>query len=291
MNRRRAALAALAAAVFCAAVPMRAQGRAECESMQSRILSHRVGYCVLLPPGYAPKKRKYPVLYFLHGLGGNQFVFVQDGAFNLIEDLWERRKIGGFLIVTPAGDDSFYINSRNGKVRYEDFLTREFFPLIERHYAVEGGRKYRAIAGMSMGGYGALHLAFRHPEMFGSVGTESAALIERLPHIRMGNSSRATRRIFGGAFGSPPSQEFWRRNSPLTLARTFRPAGLKIYFDCGEEDDFGFNRGAEVLDKLLASRRIPHEFHLYPGGHNWVYFARHLPAVLEFESAAFGLKP
>jgi S-formylglutathione hydrolase FrmB len=62
---------------------------------------------------------------------------------------------------------------------------------------------------------------------------------------------------------------------------------MKIYFDCGSEDDFGFDAGAEALDKLLTSRRIPHEFHLYPGGHNWSYFAEHLPALLEFHNQVF----
>jgi enterochelin esterase-like enzyme len=62
---------------------------------------------------------------------------------------------------------------------------------------------------------------------------------------------------------------------------------LKIYFDCGSEDDYGFDSGAEALDKLLTARRISHEFHLYPGGHNWSYFAEHLPALLKFEFHAF----
>jgi S-formylglutathione hydrolase FrmB len=62
---------------------------------------------------------------------------------------------------------------------------------------------------------------------------------------------------------------------------------LKIYFDCGSEDEYGFDGGAEALDRLLTSRHTPHEFHLYPGGHNWIYFAEHLPALLEFHSGVF----
>jgi S-formylglutathione hydrolase FrmB len=64
-----------------------------------------------------------------------------------------------------------------------------------------------------------------------------------------------------------------------------------IYFDCGSEDDYGFNAGAEALHSLLTSRRIPHEFHLHPVGHNWSYFAEYLPASLQFHSRAFGLGP
>jgi S-formylglutathione hydrolase FrmB len=75
------------------------------------------------------------------------------------------------------------------------------------------------------------------------------------------------------------------------LARTAPIAVLKIYFDCGSEDGYGFNAGAEALDKILSSRHIAHEFHIYPGGHDWEYFAEHLPASLEFEAKAFGLPP
>src|SRR5947209_8261559 len=134
-----------------------------------------------------------------------------------------------------------------------------------------------------MGGYGALRLAFRHPELFGSVSAHSAALIEKLPAVALADSGQtASLRILGDVFGSPPDRAFWERNNPLTLARTAHLAGLKIYFDCGSEDNFGFHAGAKALNNLLASRRIPHEFHLYPGGHNWPYFAEHLPASPSF---------
>jgi len=190
--------------------------------------------------------------------------------------------------VTPAGGASFYINSRDGNQRYEDFLLQEFLPSIEKRYRVQTGRGSRGIAGISMGGYGALHLAFRHPELFGSVGAHSAALLERLPTLTATDSRQLARsRIFAGVFGSPFDPAFWKKNDPLTIARTANLAGLQIYFDCGSEDDFGFESGAVDLDKILTFRHVPHEFHLYPGGHNWVYFAEHLPASLEFQSHAF----
>ncbi len=265
--------------------------RAECLSVRSPILGRDVGYCALLPPGYETSKtQRYPVLYYLHGLGDNQQMFLRAGGLNLVEDEWEHGRIGDFLIVTPEGGTSFYINSRDGRERYEDFLVREFLPFVESRYRVERARKSRGIAGISMGGFGALHLAFRRPELFASVSAGSAALFERLPSVKVtGGQEAAARRILGGAFGSPLDPEFYGRESPLSLAKTFRPAGLKIYFDCGSEDDYGFDRGAESLDKILSARRIPHEYHLYPGGHNWIYFAGHLPASLEFHSLAFGL--
>jgi len=96
-------------------------------------------------------------------------------------------------------------------------------------------------------------------------------------------------RLLGDVFGSPPDRGFWDRNNPLSIARTANLAGLKIYFDCGTEDDYGFNAGAATLDGILTSRHIAHEFHLYPGQHSWQYFAEHLPDSLEFHSHAFGL--
>ncbi|HLZ12573.1 MAG TPA: alpha/beta hydrolase family protein [Candidatus Acidoferrum sp.] len=285
-------LSLLAAVVFLIwpASTHAATGRVECNSLPSKILAHPVRYCVLLPPGYdAEKTRGFPILYFFHGLGDDEQMFVHSGGWNMVEDLWERKELGEFLIATPAAGATFYINSHDGRVRYEDFLVQEFLPAIEKKFRVRAGRANRAVSGVSMGGYGALHLAFRHPELFSSASAHSAALIEKLPSFLGGsvaqNSPRA--RVFGGTFGSPPNAAFWERNSPLGIARTASLAGLKIYFDCGNEDDFGFADGAAALDRVLASRKIPHEFHLYPGRHDWQYFATHLPASLQFHSSVF----
>jgi S-formylglutathione hydrolase FrmB len=266
-----------------------ASGRVECNSVPSKILARPVPYCVLLPPSFdADKTHRFPILYFLHGLGDNEQTFLHTGGWNLIEDLREKGQIKDFVIATPAGGASFYINSRDGKVRFEDFLLQEFFPFIERHYRVRPGRANRAISGISMGGYGALHLAFAHPQLFSSVSAHSAALIEKLPVFLSGNAGTSDRaRVLGGVFGVPPDPAFWERNSPLTLARTASLSGLKIYFDCGSEDDFGFDAGATALDKILSSRKIPHQFHVYPGRHDWSYFASHLEASLSFHSALF----
>jgi S-formylglutathione hydrolase FrmB len=280
-------LSALAA--FSVPAASAATGRAECSSLPSRILAHPVKYCVLLPPSYgAERARRYSILYFFHGLGDDEQMFLHAGGFNLVEDLWERGQLGEFLIVTPAAGATFYINSHDSKVRYEDFLVQEFLPGIESKYRVKPGRANRAVSGASMGGYGALHLAFRHPELFSSVSAHSAALIEKLPAFTAPTQAGTVRaRVLGGTFGSPPDPAFWDRNSPLTLARSATLVNLKIYFDCGDQDDFGFDTGATALDKILTSRRIPHEAHIYPGRHDWAYFAEHLPASLEFHSRTF----
>jgi S-formylglutathione hydrolase FrmB len=274
------------------APPARAAGRVDCLSMSSRILGGAVRYCVLLPPSYdAQPTRRFPVLYFLHGLGDSEQTFVRSGGWQLIEDLWEQRQLGEFLIVTPDGDRSFYINSRDGRQRYEDFFIREFLPGIERRFRTQAGRS-RGIAGVSMGGYGALRFALRYPQLFGAVSVHSAALLEKLPDVKFANPRQsALLGILGEAFGTPPDRAFWERNTPFALARSGHPAVLKIYFDCGSEDGYGFNVGAQQFHEMLASRGIAHEFHIYPGGHDWRYVAEHLSASLQFQSRAFGLKP
>jgi putative tributyrin esterase len=280
--------------LFLVLSPAHAASRAECSSVPSKILGRSVAYCVLLPPSYdSGQLRRYPALYFLHGLGQNEQALLDSGGWNLIQDLWDEKQIGEFLIAAPDGDRTFFINSRDGRSRYEDFLLKEFLPFIETRYRFRPGRHNRGIAGVSMGGYGALHLAFRHPELFGSVSAHSAALIAKLPEGNLDNESAQTlSRALGGAFGTPFNRAFWDRNSPFTLIRDGTlPAGLRIYFDCGAEDDFGFNRGAQAFHDLLVSRKIPHEFHLYPGRHDLSYFAEHLPASLEFQSRAFGFTP
>jgi S-formylglutathione hydrolase FrmB len=95
--------------------------------------------------------------------------------------------------------------------------------------------------------------------------------------------------ILGNVFGNPLDQKFWDLNSPFELAKK-NSASLsrtKIYFDCGTEDRYGFNRGAGELDQTLGSLKIPHEFHLYPGGHTVSYLIAHRGASFEFHWREF----
>jgi len=281
--------------------PAHAQGRIECGVVTSRILREAVRYCAFLPSSYdataasknpqAKDVRRYPVLYSLHGLGDNEQSLLNTGAWSLVRDLREQHKIGEFLIVTPDGARSFYINSRDGHERYSDFFLQEFIPSIEHQYRVRAGRNTRGITGMSMGGYGALRFAFASPQLFSAVSAHSAALVAEPPRT----SNRSTGEgsplagMLGALFGNPIDPAFWNANSPFVLAKrnAAAVAGLKIYFDCGSEDSFGFDQGARDLDEELAALKVKHEFHIYPGGHGVDYFLAHVAASMEFHSRAF----
>jgi S-formylglutathione hydrolase FrmB len=264
-----------------------AAGRAECKTVASRILSRSVRYCVILPDSYdtAPT-RKYPVLYHLHGLNDNEQTLLRLGGWDLIERLTAQKKIGEMLVVTPAAGTSFYINSRDGKEKYENFFMQEFIPTIEKRYRAIGTRAGRGITGVSMGGYGALRLALKYPQKFAAVSAHSAALIDRMTEAPSAAFGRAFR-----AFGEPFDLKFWNENTPFALLRAgASTANLKIYFDCGAQDDFGFADGARQLHQLLLARKVPHEFHIYPGGHDAQYVAEHIDESLEFQSRALGAK-
>ncbi len=271
-----------------------AQERADCRAFRSTILHSSVRYCVFLPASYSspdPSARKYPVLYLLHGLGGNEQEAALSGEWTLLQDLRRDKKVGDFLVVAPDGWDTFYVNSQDGKTLYSDFFLREFMPFIERTYRVHAVRAARGITGFSMGGYGALHFAFGHSELFGSVSAHSAALMRDPPQgVNAGASSgNFAAKLLTNVFGNPIDRKMWELNSPFQLARknTAVLKGTKIYFDCGTEDSFGFDRGASDLDQLLKSISVPHEFHLYPGGHSVSYLIAHREASFEFHWRAF----
>jgi len=280
------------------ALPALAQSRIDCNALNSRILHEPVHYCVLLPDGYdspAQKTTKYPVLYFLHGLGENEQTLFKSGGWNLVQDLRQQHKIGKFFIVTPQAKASFYVNSANGKVRYSDFFLQEFLPFIENGYRIQPGRHSRAISGISMGGYGAFRFAFANPERFSAVSAESAALITASPEELNATMRSGTPlgTILGAVFGDPINVAHWNANNPFSLARRNRLSISKtaIYFNCGREDQYDFEDGAQALHRQLDSQRINNEFHLYPGDHSASYFLSHLGEVMEFHWHAFERSP
>ena len=264
-----------------------AQGRIDCSAFNSHILNRAVRYCVMLPSDYESNlKTKYPILYFLHGLGENEQTLLQSGGWGLVEDLRRDHKVGEFLMVAPEGRGSFFINSADGHDRYGDFFLTEFLPFIETRYRVVRERQSRGITGLSMGGYGALRFAFAHPELFGSVSAQSPALMTESPRELDGDLRDAgpLAKLLGNVFGNPINVAHWNQNNPFLLARK-NQAQLRtqaIYINCGQQDEYGFAASAEQMHKQLLAEKVRHEFHLYPGGHNAEYFLSHLGETIEF---------
>jgi S-formylglutathione hydrolase FrmB len=287
-------LAVLLFLAFFAAPGVYSQDRADCRTIRSALLHSSVRYCAYLPASYSQpesKTKKYPVLYLLHGLGGTQQSMALNGEWDVLQDLQRQNKVGDFVVISPEGWDTFYINSRDGGTPYSDFFVRELMPFIERTYRIRASRAARGITGFSMGGFGALRMAFMYPELFGSVSSHSAAMMRDPPQpvAAMVSPGNLAAEIFEKTFGNPIEKPFWFRNSPYALARKNAAAlkSLKIYFDCGTEDVFGLYRGASELHQTLDSLKIPHEFHLYPGGHNDAYLLAHREASFEFHWRTF----
>ncbi|MEJ2006562.1 MAG: alpha/beta hydrolase-fold protein [Acidobacteriota bacterium] len=258
----------------------------KCSSIPSKILNRPVGYCIDLPADYASSApKRYPTLYFLHGLFGNGHRWVDRGGKEIFDKLAGDGEIGQFLVVLPDAGETFYVNSEDGADRYEDFFVQELVPYIDQHYRTIPTREARGISGLSMGGYGALHLAMRHANLFGAVSAHSAVLINGLPNpVPTTGRWGFYARILRHAFGSPLNQAYWEKNSPLTLAKD--PAqfqGLKIYFDAGTEDRYGFEKGAAILDEILDKEDYPHEYALRPGGHGWSFLDKYMQYSLRFQ--------
>ena len=298
MTRRRQALLqqtlrfaiCLLALALAPAAP--AQGRAECATFKSTILARSVHYCAFLPASFdTDKTKQFPVLYYLHGLGDNEQSLLNTGGWDLIEDLRRTGKVGDFVVLAPDGGHTFFMNSADGKLRYEDFLTKEFMPQLEKKYRVAGTRAKRGITGVSMGGFGALRLAFKYPQQFEAVSAQMPALLAEVPQDLVAGGPGSPAAMLGDVFGSPIDLSFLERNSVLYFAR-IDPAPelrrMKIYFNVGNNDDYGFEQGAQKLHQLLDSRGVGNEFHIYPGRHDPQFAIRHFGEVVQFQGNAIG---
>lgn len=255
--------------------------------MKSDILGREVSYSVYLPDDYSVSERYYPVLYLLHGWTDNETSWLQMGDMKRIAD----QTIGSgkavqMLIVMPDAGESWYVNSFDGKERYEDMFFQELIPFIQQTYRARDSKHYRAVSGLSMGGYGSFLYSLHHPEAFTACAPLSAAIYtDEMMEKGKGNTRG---QLFDKLYGKGNLTDHWYKNSVLYLLEKMQEKetpDVYYYIDCGDDDTLlhGNNRVHEIMQK----KGIRHEFRVRDGGHTWTYWRTALPSVLEFVSKRF----
>jgi S-formylglutathione hydrolase FrmB len=239
---------------------------------------HReMSYSMLLPEDYYTSIDSFPVIYLLHGFGGNHNSWLVRCRINdLVDSLRSNRNLEELIFVMPDADNSYFINNYDSSYMFSDYLAYELVPAIDSFYRTKPVNSSRAIMGLSMGGYGAIINAMKHRKQFGSVIALSAAIrteaiFKNLPQARY-------EKYFGNVFGPGLSDtaritSHWKENSPYALMDTCLIQSMRKinwYIDCGMSD---FLLPAnEEFHQLLLKNNIPHDYHVRPGKHNWTYW-------------------
>ena len=269
--RKRLYLAALWTLILC--VSALANGRVETVRFQSKLIGAPLPYNVILPPDYdTANTTRYPVLYLLHGLTGHY----SDWASR--SNVADYARLYRIIIITPEGNDSWYID------KYESYILEELIPDVQQRYRTIETRYGRAIAGLSMGGYGAIKFGLKSPETFVFAASMSGAFgVTRFTEKDVSQVWHASLKLFG-----PLGSETRKANDLFHIIENFPAARVAafpyFYFDCGTEDApliFNYNRD---LAKLMFDKKIPHEFRQLPGDHSWAYWDQQIPHVLEIAS-------
>ena len=267
----RVPFATIVLLILCICVT--ANGRVETVRFQSKIVGASLPYKAILPADYnTATTTRYPVLYLLHGLTGHYSDWVSRS--NVADYARQYRMI----VVTPEGNDSWYID------KYESYILEELIPDVQQRYRTIEARYGRAIAGLSMGGYGAIKFGLKSPQTFAFAGSMSGAFgVTRFTEKDVPQLWHASLKLFG-----PLDSETRKTNDLFEIVNGLPPARINslpfFYFDCGTEDApyiFAFNRD---LAKLMFDKKIPHEFRELPGDHSWAYWDQQIPHVLEIAS-------
>jgi S-formylglutathione hydrolase FrmB len=200
-------------------------------------------------------------------------------------------KLPPMIVVMPDAGVTWYINDHDGKVRYEDMFIQEFLPFIEATYRIRTKKRYRGIAGLSMGGYGAFVFALKYPDLFAASAPLSAAIYTEEEVISKSQErwDRTEAVMYGkGLKGKKRLTKHWLANNPLHLLKALdinKIKSVRYYFDCGD-DDFLY-RGNAATHILLKNMGIPHEFRMRDGAHNWAYWRSGISDALAFIGDSF----
>lgn len=264
----------------------------EGKMVKSAIMGKDVKYTIYLPAGYETSERNYPVVYLLHGYSDDDTGWLQFGEINRLADkAIADGTIPPMIIVMPDGFVSFYMNAYDGKEKYEDFFVKEFMPKVEKDYRIKTQKRFRGIAGLSMGGYGSMNLALRNPDLFAAAAPLSGAFYDENTIINMdeANWTRAYGQLYGRDLkGTDRLTKTWQENSPIKIVETKSAEDLKkvrYWIDCGD-DDF-LTKGNCLLHVALTEKKIPHEFRMREGGHTWDYWRTGIIPALEFIGKSF----
>lgn len=260
--------------------------------IHSRILDKPVRYTVYLPYDYESSHRYYPVVYLLHGFTDNDMGWIQFGeAHQICDEGIAAREIPAMILIMPDGGLDWYVNSHDGSVRYLDFFFEELMPHVESKYRIRQERRYRATAGLSMGGYGALRFALERPDLFSGCIAFSAG-VHTLESIRK-QPMENWNRVFGRPFGrdlSPEERvtEHLLANNIFHILEQIEPSALnrmRLYIDCGDDDFLSADNAR--LHALLKDKGIDHQYRMRDGAHNWTYWRTGLLDALKFIGGSF----
>jgi S-formylglutathione hydrolase FrmB len=257
--------------------------RVETVQFESKLTGKLLPYNVLLPADYrrpAAKARRYPVLYLLHGLTGHYTNWVERTR------LADYAAAHDLIVVMPEGNNGWYSDSATVAAdKYESYFVEELLPDVERRFRTLGAREGRAVAGLSMGGYGALKFGVKHPELFSLAASTSGAVsaaswrgeddLKTAPFIR-----QSLLQTFGAAdHPAKVSNDLFKLVRELPTERLARLP--YFYLDCGTEDSLGLLAPNRALADLFVERKIPHEYRQLPGTHNWAYWDRQVREILQ----------
>ena len=307
--------AAVNTAALVEGLPGAATGRVVTDTFWAAALGTRKEVRIYLPPSYdAQPKRRFPVVYYLHGWSGSERNWVDVGRLDAIADSLIGRGMPEMIIVMPDGDDSWYTTwntlenfaaCRRDSVRtepassycvawphYDDYIVHDVVTHVDRRYRTKADRGHRGIAGLSMGGFGAITLALNHPEAFAAAASHSGVLTPGAPGdtaaARFDDSTRLSRlrAAYGSiwpslalAFGRDTTS--WMARDPARIVRRLKHANAQrpaLYIDIGLQDRL--LRQNRAFHAELNSLGVGHVYREVPGAHNWAYWKRNLPESL-----------
>lgn len=255
---------------------------AEDFKLNSKLMAREMPYRVILPVNYknSNEKMSYPVIYLLHGLTGH-FENWSDKT-----KLAEYVKKYNYIVVMAEGNDGWYTDSATvAGDKYESYIIQELIPEIDKNFRTIADKKHRVVAGLSMGGYGAIKFGLKYPELFSLVGSFSGALGAAgwtdVMFAKM-NMKGAIPDSVKSVYGSDDSKTR-KDNDVFQIVREMPAEKLKalpfVYQSCGTED-FLIQNNHEFAN-LLFEKKIPHEFRELPGIHNWVFWDDQIKEFLE----------